>query len=235
MKSRSFVAIARAVGFAGLITPLASVPLMSQQDEAVSVAGRLLILDARGRTAQDVDQAVVWLSADSSVRVRPDTVEMRTVNKEFQPRVLVVPVGSYVSFPNQDPFNHNVFARSEVAAFDAGLYGRGERRGHEMNVPGIAQIYCNVHARMGGFIVVRDNPYFTQPRADGTFEIMGVPPGRYTLHAWHDRTDSTIVQEVLVGRRGVTGLRLTLDASQYKWKEHLDKDGKPYRDRRRRY
>lgn len=231
----SSLSLRRVVGLGGLFTLVTSTPLVSQQDETVSVAGRLLIQDAGNRTAQDVDQAVVWLTGDSTVSAPPDTVEMRTVNKEFQPRVVVVPLGSHVSFPNQDPFNHNVFARSDVATFDAGLYGRGEQRGHDMRVAGVAQIYCNVHARMGGFIVVQDSPYFTQPRPDGTFEITGVPQGRYVLHAWHDRADTTIAQEVLVSRRGVTGIRLTLDASQYKWKEHLDKDGKPYRDRRRRY
>jgi plastocyanin len=219
----------------GFFTIAVLTPLVSQQGETVSVAGRLLVKEAGDKDAPDVDQAVVWLSSDSVFPVRPDTVEMRTVNKDFQPHVIAVPVGSYVSFPNQDPFNHNVFARSEVASFDAGLYGRGERRGHEMLVPGVAQIYCNVHARMGGFVVVRDNPFFTQPKPDGTFEITGVPPGRYVLHAWHERADSTLAQEVLVSRGGVTGLRLTLDATQYKWTEHLDKDGKPYRNRRRRY
>ena len=58
----------------------------------------------------------------------PVRAEIGTADKEFSPHVLVVPLGSTVSFPNHDPFNHNVFSLSEENPFDLGLYGRGETR-----------------------------------------------------------------------------------------------------------
>src|SRR5262245_5221822 len=49
-------------------------------------------------------------------------------NKTFQPRVLAVPLGSTVDFPNNDGIYHNVFSLSGPQPFDLGLYRAGETR-----------------------------------------------------------------------------------------------------------
>ena len=91
-------------------------------------------------------------------RRAPVQAEIGTADKAFSPHVLVVPVGSTVSFPNHDPFNHNVFSLSEENPFDLGLYGRGETRSVRFTRPGIVRVYCNVHAQMSALVVVRDSP-----------------------------------------------------------------------------
>ena len=89
----------------------------------------MTMLDKGDRPADDVGQAVVWLDGPpAQALLRRCEAEIGTSNKEFSPHVLVVPVGSTVSFPNHDPFNHNVFSLSEENPFDLGLYGRGEMR-----------------------------------------------------------------------------------------------------------
>ena len=40
------------------------------------------------------------------------------------------------------------------------------------------------------FVVVLENPFFVQPADDGTFKIENVPPGTYTIKAWHERVTS---------------------------------------------
>ena len=45
--------------------------------------------------------------------------------KAFIPHVLVVPVGTKVSFRNEDPIFHNVFSLSKPNDFDTGLYKQG--------------------------------------------------------------------------------------------------------------
>ncbi len=198
------------------------------------VTGKLSLLDRNDQLAQDVGQAVVWLETDHAPAAAPARAEMSTEGKQFLPHLVVLPSGSTVVFPNHDPFNHNVFSLSDVAAFDLGLYGRGEGKSAPFPRAGIVRVYCNVHATMSGFIVLRDNPYYTQPGADGSFSIAAVPPGDYTLHAWHERAKE-VSRAIRVPADGLKDLELALDARGYKFKSHPNKYGQPYSQAGRRY
>lgn len=199
-----------------------------------SVTGRIVVLDRGDRPAADVGQAVAWLATPAPIPVAPAAAQIGTEKKEFSPHILVIPAGSTVSFPNHDSFNHNVFSLSEEAPFDLGLYSRGEARSVHFNRAGIVRVYCNVHAQMSALIVVRDNPYFTQPASDGSFTIAPVPPGRYVLHVWHERAPE-VTREIDVPASGVAGLDVELDARGYRFVPHLNKEGKPYPKQGRRY
>jgi len=200
---------------------------------AAVVAGRVTMLDKDDHPG-DVGQAVVWLATPAPVPVAPVRAEMGTTDKEFSPHVLVIPVGSTVSFPNHDPFNHNVFSLSEENPFDLGLYSRGEGRTVKFGRPGIVRVYCNVHAQMSAIVVVRDNPYVTQPGSDGSFSLPVVPAGSYELHLWHERAPE-VTRPLEVPPAGVEDLTLELDARGYQFKPHLNKFGQPYPQQGRRY
>jgi len=88
-------------------------------------------------------------------------------------------------------------------------------------------VFCNIHPRMGAFIVVVASRYYTQPAADGSFAIDGVPPGHYTLHVWHERSPE-VVQDLLVGPSGVADLAIGLDARGFRWVPHKNKYGQDY-------
>lgn len=193
----------------------------------VAVAGRVALLERGNKFGTDVGQAVVWLDVPGAEALPPNPTQVITEGKEFRPRVSLVPVGSTISFPNNDPFNHNVFSLSEDAPFDLGLYGRGQVRSTTLKRAGLIRVYCNVHARMAAFLLVRDNGFTTQPGADGSFTIEGVPPGKYQLHVWHERAQP-IVQTVEVPAAGLKDLDLQLDARAYKFVQHLNKFGQPY-------
>jgi plastocyanin len=190
------------------------------------VSGRVTVAEARGRVASDVGSAVVYLEGGGP-RGRPERVDMVLSGRAFLPRVVVVPVGSTVVFPNRDPFNHNVFSLSSPNDFDLGLYGRGRFASHRFRHPGLVRVYCNVHPQMSGFILVRDNAYFTQPGADGSYSIPDVEPGRYTLHVWFERAPE-VVRRIVVPRGGLTGVDVTLDASGYRYVAHKNKYGLEY-------
>ena len=190
------------------------------------VSGTVAITEAGGKTATDVGNAVVYLEGRAP-RANPVRVEMTLDGRSFLPRVIVVPVGSTVIFPNRDPFNHNVFSLSEPNAFDLGLYGRGEKGEHRFRHPGVVQVYCNIHPQMAGFILVRDNAYYAQPGADGSYTIPGVAPGTYTLHVWHERAPE-VAREIVVPDGGLAHQDVTLDASGYHYKPHKNKYGQEY-------
>ena len=198
------------------------------------VSGRVTMLDKEDRPADDVGQAVLWLSGPAAQPRPPVETEIGTSRKEFSPHVLVVPVGSTVAFPNHDPFNHNVFSLSEENPFDLGLYGRGEVRSVRFERPGIVRVYCNVHAQMSAVVVVRDSPWYTQPSSDGTFSFGAVPPGGYTLHAWHERAPE-LARALEVPAEGLEQLAVELDARGFQFKPHLNKHGQPYPQQGRRY
>jgi plastocyanin len=212
----------------------ATVLVVAARHPPPTVGGRITVLDRGDHPADDVGQAVAWLETPQAIPVAAATAQIGTEKKEFSPHVLVIPAGSTVSFPNHDPFNHNVFSLSEDAPFDLGLYSRGQARSVVFTRAGVVRVYCNVHAQMSALIVVRDNPYFTQPGSDGSFTIAGVPPGRYTLHVWHERA-SEVTQTIQVPSSGVAGLTIQLDARGYRFMPHLNKDGKPYPKQGRRY
>ena len=219
----------RSLAAAGILAASSPVALLSQS----AIQGRLSVLDKGDKPAEDVGQAVVWLEGASAPAATPGAAQMVTEGKQFVPRILVLAAGSTLTFPNNDPFNHNVFSLSEEGPFDLGLYGRGEAKGTTFNRPGIIRVYCNVHSTMSALVLVRDNVLWSQPGGDGSFRIEGVPPGRYVLHAWHERAGET-TRDVFIGSQPYQ-VSLTLDARRFRFQSHLDKTGRPYSDRGRRY
>ena len=107
--------------------------------------------------------------------------------ERFVPRVLPVVAGTTVSFPNVDPIFHNVFSLSGAKAFDLGRYPRGEARSVRFDKPGIVQVFCHIHSDMRAVVLVLDTPAFAVPDENGHYALAGVPPGEYTLVAWHER------------------------------------------------
>lgn len=190
------------------------------------VAGRVTMLERGGKPSRDLGAAVVYLEG-AGAAARSVTLDIAINNKEFVPRVVVVPVGSTVRFPNHDPFDHNVFSVSEPNAFDLGQYGRGEAKGWTFTAPGLTRIFCNVHPRMVAFVEVMAGPYFAQPAADGSFVIPDVPPGRYVLHAWHERSPEA-TRELTVTAAGASDVELELDARGFRWVPHKNKYGRDY-------
>lgn len=194
---------------------------------SAQVSGRVVVSDAGGRAAADLGDAVVYLEGRGPRGSPPQRPEMALDGRQFRPHVLVVPVNTTVNFPNLDPFNHNVFSAGETA-FDLGLYGRNEAKNRRFTRPGLVRVFCNIHPRMVGFIVVRDNGWYTQPGADGSFTITNVPAGSYTLKVWHERA-TELTRQITVPAGGLAlSEPLQLDASGYQYVQHPNKYGQAY-------
>jgi plastocyanin len=111
--------------------------------------------------------------------------QVAQLNRRFNPDLVVIPVGSTVSFPNMDPIFHNVFSLSKAKSFDLGSYDKGETRRVEFPKAGIVDVYCHLHPNMAATIVVTPNRWYAQPGPSGEYRIEDVPPGVYTIVAWH--------------------------------------------------
>ena len=145
------------------------------------------------RTQKSPLATVVWLDpidVAGGVPAPPPRQDVQLVqrNKEFQPHVLVVPVGTAVEFPNRDPFFHNVFSLFEGKRFDLGLYEAGSSRMVHFDRPGISYIFCNIHSQMNAVVIALSTPYHALAAANGAVVLAGVRPGRYRLEVWHEGT-----------------------------------------------
>lgn len=199
--------------------------------QGIALTGRVELLERKG-VAKDVDESVIWLEGPGLGGGTARRAEISTEDKAFSPRITVVPVGSIIALPNHDPFDHNVFSSSGPRLFDLGLYGRNETRTVTFDKPGIAKLYCNVHARMSAIVVVHATQFAARADRAGRFSIDGVPPGKYTLHVWHERGGE---REQPVTVPLAAELVVSLDTRSWKFTQHLDKNGKSYDARGRRY
>ncbi len=115
----------------------------------------------------------------------------------YRPRVGVAQVGQTVAVHNGDKTMHNVHTYKGVAT----LFNRVQTPGSApLNQAltekelGVMKFKCDVHPWMSGYLVITDNAFFATTNAKGTYAIEGVPPGTYTLEAWHEKLGTKTAQ-----------------------------------------
>jgi plastocyanin len=176
---------------------------------ATSSAGAATVgIDVRGIDGKPLAGAVVVLEtarkATAPIHFAWGSV-MAQRNIAFDPHVLIVPVGSSVSFPNQDKVRHHVYSVSKTKNFDLKLYGRDETRSVVFDRPGVVALGCNIHDAMSGIIIVVDTPFAAQADSSGHVVLTGVPAGTATVRLWHPSIrapDNSSVQPVSIAANG---------------------------------
>jgi plastocyanin len=137
----------------------------------------------------DVRRTVVFLETAPAAALEsrePVRARMDQRNETFLPHVLAIDAGTVVDFPNNDTTYHNVFSLSKTRKFDLGRYARGKSRPVLFERPGVVRIFCDIHSHMSAFVLVFSHPYYSKAEADGRYRIDNVPPGTYTVSAWHE-------------------------------------------------
>ena len=141
----------------------------------------------------EIRSVVVYLKSAAYRGALPVTRrQIRQEHESFLPRVVAITRGSFVDFPNGDPFFHNVFSLSGAGTFDLGRYPDGQSRSRQFTRAGLVKVYCHIHSQMSASILVLDHPYFAMPDDDGVFVLPDVPAGPYTLVAWHERVGEQV-------------------------------------------
>jgi plastocyanin len=118
----------------------------------------------------------------------------------YVPHVLGVQVGQRLEILNSDPTLHNIHAVPMAnREFNTGQPIPGMKHTHQFTAREVMVPFkCDVHPWMNAFVGVLDHPFFAVTGADGAFALKGLPPGTYTIEAWHERL-GTQTQMVTIG------------------------------------
>jgi plastocyanin len=128
----------------------------------------------------------------------------------YTPRVLGVRVGQTLQVHNSDPLLHNVRSNGVInQAFNKSTPLEGVSFNHtfatrEVMVP----FKCDVHGWMSAYLGVLDHPYFGTTAQDGKVVLGNLPPGTYTLEAWHE-TLGTRTEQVTIAAKESKDVRFS--------------------------
>ena len=187
--------------------------------EAAVVTGRV-----KTSGGQPMGEAYVYIDGLRS-SARGHIVEIKQRDKQFAPRVVVVPLGTKLVFPNQDTVIHNVFSTAPGNSFDLGSVKSGETSPPIVLLrPGPVEIFCNIHSKMRADVLVVPNSHWTRVAADGSFSLPGVPTGTRKIVLWSP-TLKPVTQQVDVTAKGGS---VTFASEAMSIRPHLNKRGQAY-------
>jgi hypothetical protein len=132
----------------------------------------------------------------------------------YIPHVSGVQVGQPLQIRNSDPTLHNIHALAKVnPEFNEGQPVQGMVSTKKFARPEVMiRVKCDVHAWMNSYLGVLPHPYFGTSNNQGSFNIANVPPGTYTLEAWHEKY-GTQSQQVIIGPKESKQVSFTFKAS----------------------
>ncbi len=207
----------------GLVLVLAGSPAV-----AGTITGTVAVTDADGSTARGVEVIVYVVGFAESAPQAGATIAQK--GRRFVPDLVAITAGEKVTFPNGDPFLHNVFSQSPPRKFDLGSFKKGETKDRAFPDPGVVDVYCNIHPEMAATILVLPNRKHTRAAPDGRFTIDGVPAGTWTVFAYARRAIRPATSKVTVPATGEAAV--TLQVVRGAEPQHRNKFGEAYRPER---
>ena len=138
----------------------------------------------------------VYISKGLEGKKFPAPSAAAEINQEgcmYYPYVTGAMVGQVLKFKNSDPFMHNVHGlpradgnqEFNIAEPFQGQVNDSSFTGNITKTEVLVKVKCDVHPWMFCYVGVVDNPFFAVTDKDGTFKISNLPPGTYTLTAYH--------------------------------------------------
>lgn len=124
----------------------------------------------------------------------------------YRPHVFGVMVGQAVEIRNSDPVLHNIKAVAKKnRPFNVSQPNAGMKMTRSFAQPEVmVNLECNVHGWMKAYAGVRPDPFFAVSGNDGSFSITGLPPGTYTIEAWHEKFGTQTATVTIAGTESKT-------------------------------
>lgn len=106
----------------------------------------------------------------------------------YKPHILGVVVNEPITITNSDPTTHNIhFTPKNNPDWNQSQPNGASPLTHKLaRAEVLVPVKCNQHPWMKSYVAVSKHPFFAVTAEDGSFTIKGVPPGKYTVVAWHE-------------------------------------------------
>jgi plastocyanin len=124
----------------------------------------------------------------------------------YHPHVFGIMVGQSLEIRNSDPVLHNIKAIAKKnRPFNVSQPTAGMKTTRTFSAPEVmVNLECNVHGWMKAFLGVRSDPFYAVTGPDGSFTIKGLPPGTYTIEAWHEKFGTQTATVTVTGTESKT-------------------------------
>jgi plastocyanin len=194
-------------GLAALVCALAAAP----------APAATLVITVQTPDGRPLQGAVVTAHPLDGPARKPQPVKavMDQVNRAFAPDLLVIPVGSTVTFPNSDLVSHQIYSFSPAKRFQLPLYRGTPYPPVHFDQAGVVTLGCNIHDEMIGYLVVTDAPYYGRTDSKGAWASEPTH-GRYRITIWHPRMRdeaADLERELTIGEGDHAELTLRLGKS----------------------
>jgi len=139
---------------------------------------------------------------------KPATIDQKSCR--YHPHVFGMMVNQPLEIVNSDPTLHNIHAMPKGnAEFNNGQPIQGMKMTQTFDKPEVMVPFkCDVHGWMNAYVGVLPHPYFAVTDKDGKFDLPNLPPGTYTIEAWHEKA-GTQTASVTIGAKETKEITFT--------------------------
>jgi len=191
--------IAGTVEYAG--KPVVAAPITRSDPQCkLPLTDPTVTLSKSGHALANVVVRVVKGAPESAAPAEPVVVQQKDCM--YSPRVQGAVKGQRIVVKNTDPTMHNVHAfvglEDKKTLFNvAQPPGARDVDKDSKATLGVVKMKCDVHTWMRAYVLFNENAFFAVSDAEGRFELPELPPGPYTVEAWHEKLGSVTADVVV--------------------------------------
>src|SRR3989338_405981 len=132
----------------------------------------------------------------------------------YKPHVFGIQVGQTLTILNSDPMIHNIHSViAEETLFNVAMPVQGQKLTQTFSKPQVTvTLKCDIHGWMRAYAGVLPHPFYGVTDEKGNFEIRNIPPGQYTIAAWHERFGEQLVKYVTLKPSEIKFVQITFSS-----------------------
>ena len=154
-------------------------------------SAQITVVDQNGTPLKGI---VVEVVGPDSAQSNNEPAVMKQIEQQFVPHILAVQQGTHVLFPDTDNVRHHVYSFSSAKTFEIAIGQQNIPREIHFDKPGIAELGCNIHDWMLGYIYIAQSAWFMQTNDSGQARFSNIPAGQHHIKIWHPRLNNTDIQ-----------------------------------------